>query len=78
MDVPGPGGGAGPGEAQGVAVVFSMDYHVVASVGAADSGRVGTIRVSCELGILALTSAIGFISSASDSVGLVDGEGIES
>jgi len=78
VDVPGPGGALGPGEAQGVAVVPGLHDHVVASVGATDDGRGGAISVRYELSILALSPTVRRGGGHGGSVGLVDGEGIES
>ena len=78
MDVPGPGGGARPGEAQGVAVVPGLDYHVIPSVGTADNRRCGAISISHKLSILTLCSAVRWGGGDGGSVRLVDGEGIKS
>merc|ERR1712179_762099 len=70
VDVPGPGG-----EAQGVAVVPGLHYHMVPSVGTADNRRCGAISVSYKLSILTLGPTVRRGGGDGGSVGLVYGEG---
>lgn len=59
VDIPGPGAGGGPGEGELVAVVASLQDHVVPRVRPTDYRGSRTVGTGGELGVYALSSLVG-------------------